>query len=43
MSEMGSSSVDQLVTGRDRGVTEAGGRVATLTRGDFVSDQEVRW
>ena len=27
----------------DRGITEASGGVATLTRGDFVSDQEVRW
>jgi 2-oxoglutarate/2-oxoacid ferredoxin oxidoreductase subunit beta len=26
-----------------RGVTEASGGVATLTREDFVSDQEVRW
>jgi 2-oxoglutarate/2-oxoacid ferredoxin oxidoreductase subunit beta len=26
-----------------RGITEASGGVATLTRGDFVSDQEVRW
>src|ERR671918_359738 len=30
------------VTG-DRGITEASGGVATLTRPDFVSDQEVRW
>src|SRR5919106_1320054 len=30
------------VTG-DRGITEASGGVATLTRSDFVSDQEVRW
>ncbi|MEA2485936.1 MAG: 2-oxoglutarate/2-oxoacid ferredoxin oxidoreductase subunit beta [Actinomycetota bacterium] len=43
MSDMGSNGVDQLVSGRDRGVTETGGSVATLTRGDFVSDQEVRW
>jgi 2-oxoglutarate ferredoxin oxidoreductase subunit beta len=28
---------------RDRGVTEAGGGVDTLTREDFVSDQEIRW
>jgi 2-oxoglutarate/2-oxoacid ferredoxin oxidoreductase subunit beta len=27
----------------DRGITEASGGVATLTRTDFVSDQEVRW
>jgi 2-oxoglutarate/2-oxoacid ferredoxin oxidoreductase subunit beta len=27
----------------DRGVTEASGGIATLTRSDFVSDQEVRW
>ena len=27
----------------DRGITEASGGVATLTRSDFVSDQEVRW
>jgi 2-oxoglutarate/2-oxoacid ferredoxin oxidoreductase subunit beta len=26
-----------------RGITEASGGVATLTRSDFVSDQEVRW
>src|ERR687898_2791601 len=30
------------VTG-DRGITEASGGVATLTRDDFASDQEVRW
>lgn len=30
------------VTGT-RGITEATGGVATLTRSDFVSDQEVRW
>jgi 2-oxoglutarate ferredoxin oxidoreductase subunit beta len=28
---------------RDRGVTEAAGGVDTLTRDDFVSDQEIRW
>ncbi len=28
---------------RDRGVTEASSGVATLSREDFVSDQEVRW
>ena len=28
---------------RGRGITEASGGVATLTRKDFVSDQEVRW
>jgi 2-oxoglutarate ferredoxin oxidoreductase subunit beta len=28
---------------RDRGITEASSGVATLTRKDFVSDQEVRW
>jgi 2-oxoglutarate/2-oxoacid ferredoxin oxidoreductase subunit beta len=27
----------------DRGITEASGGVATLSRSDFVSDQEVRW
>nr|MDQ3958642.1 2-oxoacid:ferredoxin oxidoreductase subunit beta [Actinomycetota bacterium] len=27
----------------DRGITEASGGVETLTRSDFVSDQEVRW
>jgi 2-oxoglutarate ferredoxin oxidoreductase subunit beta len=27
----------------ERGITEASGGVATLTRSDFVSDQEVRW
>jgi 2-oxoglutarate ferredoxin oxidoreductase subunit beta len=27
----------------DRGITEASSGVATLTRADFVSDQEVRW
>ena len=43
MADMANGSVDQLIGGRDRGVTEAGGSVATLTRGDFVSDQEVRW
>ncbi|MEA2460884.1 MAG: 2-oxoglutarate/2-oxoacid ferredoxin oxidoreductase subunit beta, partial [Actinomycetota bacterium] len=26
-----------------RGITEAAGGVGTLTRHDFVSDQEVRW
>ena len=35
------------ITGGDitagRGITEASGGVATLTRKDFVSDQEVRW
>ena len=34
------SSID--VT-KDRGITEASGGVATLSRSDFVSDQEVRW
>ncbi|HEX2239868.1 MAG TPA: 2-oxoacid:ferredoxin oxidoreductase subunit beta [Actinomycetota bacterium] len=29
--------------GDERGITEALGGVATLTREDFVSDQEVRW
>jgi 2-oxoglutarate ferredoxin oxidoreductase subunit beta len=29
--------------GNDRGITEATGGVATLSRSDFVSDQEVRW
>jgi 2-oxoglutarate ferredoxin oxidoreductase subunit beta len=28
---------------KDRGITEATGGVATLTRDDFVSDQEIRW
>ena len=28
---------------KDRGITEASGGVGTLTRADFVSDQEVRW
>jgi 2-oxoglutarate ferredoxin oxidoreductase subunit beta len=28
---------------KDRGITEASGGVATLSRSDFVSDQEVRW
>jgi 2-oxoglutarate ferredoxin oxidoreductase subunit beta len=28
---------------QDRGITEASSGVATLTRKDFVSDQEVRW
>ena len=28
---------------RGRGITEASGGVSTLTRADFVSDQEVRW
>jgi 2-oxoglutarate/2-oxoacid ferredoxin oxidoreductase subunit beta len=28
---------------QERGITEASGGVATLTRSDFVSDQEVRW
>jgi hypothetical protein len=28
---------------RDRGVTEAAGGVDTMTREDFVSDQEIRW
>ncbi|MFN2594281.1 MAG: 2-oxoacid:ferredoxin oxidoreductase subunit beta, partial [Actinomycetota bacterium] len=27
----------------ERGITEASGGVATLTRQDFVSDQELRW
>src|ERR671915_2432244 len=27
----------------ERGITEASGGVGTLTRSDFVSDQEVRW
>jgi 2-oxoglutarate/2-oxoacid ferredoxin oxidoreductase subunit beta len=43
MANMDNNEVERLVDGRDRGVTEAGGSVATLTRGDFVSDQEVRW
>ncbi|MDQ3985291.1 MAG: 2-oxoacid:ferredoxin oxidoreductase subunit beta [Actinomycetota bacterium] len=29
--------------GEERGITEATGGVATLTRKDFTSDQEVRW
>ena len=29
--------------GNERGITEVSGGVATLTRDDFVSDQEVRW
>jgi 2-oxoglutarate/2-oxoacid ferredoxin oxidoreductase subunit beta len=33
---------DQL-SGGERGITEATGGVTTLTRSDFVSDQEVRW
>jgi 2-oxoglutarate/2-oxoacid ferredoxin oxidoreductase subunit beta len=32
---------DEVIAGR--GITEASGGVATLTRKDFVSDQEVRW
>ncbi|MDQ3878507.1 MAG: 2-oxoacid:ferredoxin oxidoreductase subunit beta [Actinomycetota bacterium] len=32
---------EQLST--ERGITEASGGVATLTRDDFVSDQELRW
>ena len=28
---------------QDRGITEGSGAVGTLTRDDFVSDQEVRW
>jgi 2-oxoglutarate ferredoxin oxidoreductase subunit beta len=28
---------------KERGITEATGGVATLTRDDFVSDQEIRW
>jgi hypothetical protein len=28
---------------KGRGVTEGAGAVGTLTRDDFVSDQEVRW
>ncbi|MGH2807287.1 MAG: 2-oxoacid:ferredoxin oxidoreductase subunit beta [Actinomycetota bacterium] len=28
---------------KDRGVTEGSGGVGTLTRDDFVSDQEIRW
>jgi 2-oxoglutarate ferredoxin oxidoreductase subunit beta len=31
------------VGGPGRGITEASGGVSTLTRSDFVSDQEVRW
>ncbi|HVL65436.1 MAG TPA: 2-oxoacid:ferredoxin oxidoreductase subunit beta [Actinomycetota bacterium] len=33
---------DEL-SGGERGITEATGGVTTLTRSDFVSDQEVRW
>jgi 2-oxoglutarate/2-oxoacid ferredoxin oxidoreductase subunit beta len=43
MADMNGNEVESLVGGRDRGVTESGGAVATLARGDFVSDQEVRW
>jgi 2-oxoglutarate ferredoxin oxidoreductase subunit beta len=35
--------LDPLGAGNGRGVTEASSGVATLTRKDFVSDQEVRW
>src|SRR5918999_811984 len=28
---------------KERGITEASGGVSTLTREDFVSDQEIRW
>ncbi len=31
------------LTGKERGITEATGGVGTLTREDFVSDQEIRW
>ncbi len=31
------------LAGPERGITEAAGGVETLTREDFVSDQEVRW
>ena len=37
----GPASPDDAI--RDRGITEASSGVATLTREDFVSDQEVRW
>src|SRR5205823_1908191 len=34
---------DQNATAQERGITEATGGITTLTRQDFVSDQEVRW
>ncbi|MGH2731189.1 MAG: 2-oxoacid:ferredoxin oxidoreductase subunit beta [Actinomycetota bacterium] len=33
----------ESLTAKDRGITEATGGVSTLTREDFVSDQEIRW
>jgi 2-oxoglutarate ferredoxin oxidoreductase subunit beta len=43
VSEAARRDVPGLGGGRDRGITEASSGVATLTRKDFVSDQEVRW
>ncbi|MEA2434995.1 MAG: 2-oxoglutarate/2-oxoacid ferredoxin oxidoreductase subunit beta [Actinomycetota bacterium] len=40
MTEMGNGNG---LNDRDRGVTEAAGGVDTMTREDFVSDQEIRW
>jgi 2-oxoglutarate/2-oxoacid ferredoxin oxidoreductase subunit beta len=37
------SEDDGATTPAERGITEATGGVTTLTRSDFVSDQEVRW
>ncbi|MDQ3939906.1 MAG: 2-oxoacid:ferredoxin oxidoreductase subunit beta [Actinomycetota bacterium] len=40
---MSETNGNQHLAGNERGITEASGGVATLTRDDFVSDQEVRW
>ena len=41
--EGGKEIVTSLEPPRARGITEASGGVETLTRKDFVTDQEVRW
>ena len=43
MSGNGRKNIATGLVGSGRGVTEASSGVATLTRKDFVSDQEVRW
>ena len=43
MADAGGNATDALDTGAGRGITEAGSGVGTLTRKDFVSDQEGRW
>src|SRR3712207_8029058 len=43
MADPGPKDKMQLPPDGGRGITEAAGGVGTLSRSDFVSDQEVRW